>query len=100
MQRNTEIMAMVSIVAFSLLMVGCYAISYKPITITEYDGPKIVAVHEITAEQLYQSAYTSFDAAKRGDNIITIERAVYEGRLTSEQGNTLKGKGITFMEVA
>jgi hypothetical protein len=99
MQRNTENMAIVSIIAFSLLIVGCYAINYKPLTVTEYDGPKIVAVHEVTPAQIYNSGLASFQAAKRGNNVVTIERALYEGYITQSDYNYAKAFGYTIMEV-
>jgi hypothetical protein len=99
MQRNTENMAVLSIVVISLLSVAAQAVSYKPITLTEYDGPKIVAVHVVTPGQLYESAYASFYAEKRGNKVITIERAKYEGLLTDEQYFNLGWAGIPYIEV-
>jgi hypothetical protein len=91
-----------AIIAFAslLLVVSAIALSEsRTMKLTEYDGPRIIAIHEVTETQAINAARFSFDATKRGKTAMTIERAYYEGHIDESGYNYAKMMGYGIIEV-
>ena len=82
-----------------VLFISIVSSTADALRMTEYDGPRIIAVHEVTPAQVLLSGEANYRAQKHGGRVLTIERARYEGFIELDQYNIFKITNAPIIEV-